>query len=102
MFEVKAPETIPAALTITGQGREQELKLVYNTKTRDEYQALLDEMVAGTKSVADILLALVASWEASVPLDRDGIALLQQHQPLCDWAIIRGYTDAHTVTRKGN
>lgn len=102
MFQVKAPETIAASLTIEGQGREQVLKLVYRAKTRDEYQALLVSLGEGKASMADVLLELVVSWEADVPFDRDGIALLQQEQPLCDWAIIRGYADAHTVNRKGN
>ena len=102
MFEVKAPETIPTTITISGQGREQKLALVYRSKTRDEYQAMLDKLRAGEASMVDLLLELVDSWEASVPLNREGLLLLQQHQPLCDYAILVGYGDAHTVARKGN
>lgn len=102
MFEIKAPETIPATLTMVGQGREQQLKLVYKAKTVDEYQALMGQLREGKVSMADVLVELVESWQASVPFDRDGIALLQQHQPFADYAILTGYTDAYTVARKGN
>jgi hypothetical protein len=102
MFEVKAPETIPTTITVVGQGREQKLALVYKTKTRDEYQALLEKLREGKAAMVDVLLELVDSWQADIPLDRDGILLLQQQQPMCDYAILLGYGDAHTVSRKGN
>ncbi len=102
MFTVKAPETIPATLTITGQGREQKLELVYRAKSRDEYQAMVAQLQKGEISMTQAILALVESWNADVDLDEKGIALVQQEQPGLDIAILLAYGDAHTVGRKGN
>lgn len=41
MFSVKAPETLPASLSITGQGRTQALKLIYRHTPRSEYSDLM-------------------------------------------------------------
>jgi hypothetical protein len=102
MFEVKAPETIPATLTIKGQGREQKLELVYHTKTRDEYQELVSKLQKGEASVSEVIIELVASWNANVGVDAAGIAEIQQEQPGLDLAILLAYGDAHSVGRKGN
>lgn len=102
MFTVKAPETIPATLTITGQGREQKLELVYRAKTRDEYQEQVAKLQKGEVSIAEVIVDLVASWNADVEVDAAGVALIQQEQPGLDLAILLAYGDAHTVNRKGN
>ncbi|MET0332550.1 MAG: phage tail assembly chaperone [Dyella sp.] len=102
MFIVKAPETIPATLTIQGQGREQKLKLVYRHYTREARADLLEQLQKGDITPPALVMKLVESWEADVELDTAGITLVMEHQPGIEWAIIHGYNDALTVTRKGN
>ncbi|MDF4005321.1 phage tail assembly chaperone [Luteibacter sp. PPL552] len=102
MFTIKAPATIPATLTIEGQGREQKLNLVYRSMPRTDYQAKIEQLQKGETSVDKVLLELVESWEADVPFDAAGIALAQQEQPGLVLAILFGYSEANSVGRKGN
>lgn len=102
MFKIKAPEKIPATLTIVGQGREQKLKLTYRHKTREQFAEFVDSVAKGEKTACEAVLEIVESWEADAPLDADSIAVLQSHQPGADWAIVNGYSEALAVARKGN
>lgn len=102
MFQVIPNPTFAATLTIVGQGREQKLNLVYRHTTIDEYSAKLQSLGKGELSLADVVLDIVESWEADMELSKEGIDLLQQHQPGCAAAILSGYGDASMVARKGN
>ncbi len=102
MFQVKAPETFDATLTMVGQGREQQLKVTFRHMLRQQYLELLQDIRDQKIDAADALLKVVATWDADVPLTKDGVKLLQEHQPGADWAILTGYGDALAVARKGN
>ena len=102
MFKVKAPETFDATLTITGQGREQKLKLTYRHLLKDAYKALVDKLSAGELTPAQVILDMVSEWDADVALDTEGVELALQHQIGLDTAIIHGYAQAIQVARKGN
>jgi len=102
MFKVKAPETFDATLTIVGQGREQKLKVKYRHLLKDAYKELMDKLAAGEVSAAQVVLDLVAEWDADVDLDTDGVEMALQHQIGLDTAIIHGYAQAIQVARKGN
>lgn len=102
MFKIKAPETIPATVNITGQGREQTLKLVFNHMERTAYQQLLDDVAAGKVKTEDALLKMVHSWEADMELSADTIRFLDEQQPGVALAIVVSYGEALAVARKGN
>ena len=101
-FQIKAPETIPATLTISGQGREQKLKLVYRHKELTAYRELLDKVAKKEIKPEDAVLEIVESWEADMELSAATIRLLAEQQPGADWAIVEGYGAALAVARKGN
>ena len=99
MFKVKAPETFDATLTIVGQGREQKLKVKYRHLLKDAYKELMDKLAAGEVSAAQVVLDLVAEWDAAPPphwLEQratlmDQVAFFRRHGyvvSLGDW-----YTD---------
>ncbi|GAP66829.1 hypothetical protein MBSD_n2144 [Mizugakiibacter sediminis] len=102
MFSIKANPTFDAAITIIGQGREQQLNVTFKHKPRTEYLALLDKIGKGETSVADALLALLDKWDADADLSAKSLALLQEQQPGADWAILQAYGEALVVARKGN
>lgn len=102
MFKIKADPTFDAVLTIIGQGREQVLKVTFRHKTRSVYAALLQSMSEGKLEAPDLLLQLIEKWDADAELNLASLAVMQEHQPGMDWAIITGYGDALTVARKGN
>lgn len=101
-FKVKAPETIVATVTMVGQGREQKLEVTFRHMLRSEYMDLLQQIREGHLDAAAAVLRVLSSWDADVPLDADGVGLLQENQPGADWAILMGYGDALGVARKGN
>lgn len=102
MFQVKPPQTINTSLSITGQGRDQTLKLVYRHKPRKEYAGLLQAIAKGKKSAEDAVLALVESWEADAELTAAVLKQLDEDQPGTLWAILTGYGKALTVAREEN
>lgn len=102
MFNIKAPERFPADIVLVGQGRKQTLKLVFKAMPRTEYTALLDDIKDGRKDAADGLLELIESWEADMPLSKESLSLLEEHQPGAQWALVTGYGQALVVTRQGN
>lgn len=102
MFKIKADPTFEAAITIVGQGREQKLNVVFRHKKRSEYLALLERLKNDEASSADVILEVVDSWDADMPLTAASIAELQDEQPGVDWAIVQTYGEALAVARKGN
>lgn len=102
MFDVKAPETFEATLTIVGQGREQKLPVVFRHKTRQDYSDLLAKVSEGKVKDVDAVLDLVESWQANADLTAETLKALDDAQPGALWAIVTGYSHALGVARKGN
>ncbi len=99
-FQIIANPTIPATITIVGQGREQKLNVVFRHKTSSEYEALMKQLHDGEITIADLLLALLDAWEADQPVSKEAIELLREHQPGADLAIASAYNEALNVERK--
>jgi hypothetical protein len=102
MFKIASEPTFETTLTITGQGREQQLKLTFKHMKRSEYQALLGDVRNEVKTPTQAVLELVQAWDADAELSADSLGELIENQPGAEWAIITGYSDALTVARKGN
>lgn len=102
MFKINAEPTFDATLTIVGQGREQQLKVTFRSKTRSDYVAMLENISKNEIDVVDALLSIIEKWDADAELSTASIKQLQEQQPGCDWAILTGYGNALGVARKGN
>lgn len=101
-FKIKSNPTIDATITIVGQGREQQLSVTYRHKTSKEYEALMKQLEAGEISISGLLLALVEKWDADLPVSKESIDLLCEHQPGADLAIASAFNEAIRVERKKN
>lgn len=101
-FQIKANPTIDATITIVGQGREQQLNVTYRHKTGKEYDALMKQLEKGKITVLDLLLELVERWDADLPISKESLELLAEHQPGADLAIATAYNTARSVERKKN
>lgn len=99
-FTIKAEPTIDACLTIVGQGREQQLNVTYRHKTGKEYAALMKRLADGKIKISDLLLELLDKWDADMPVSKEAIELLCEHQPGADLAIASAYNEALKVERK--
>lgn len=102
MFTVIPNPLIPATLTIIGQGREQQLKLVYRHMPVDTYLELMTAIGEDKAKPEEAALQLVESWEADAELNEATMQKLQNDQPGVVWAIVNGYGHALKVERKGN
>jgi len=102
MFKIKANPTIPARITIVGQGREQQLNVVFRHKTQDERDALAQQVADGKVDTAGLLVDLIESWDADMEVSAGAIAALQQHQPGAAEAILSAYGQAIRVERAKN
>lgn len=97
MFEIEHQPTFPGSIKIKAMGRVQKMDVVFRAKTRDQYQELIKD-----KTGEEVFLELVESWNAKVPLDKDGVAKLEQHQPGAVWAVIGYYGEQLLASREGN
>jgi hypothetical protein len=97
MFEIEHNPTFPGSIKIRSMGRVQTMEVTFRAKTRDEYLALVKE-----KTVAEVFLELVEKWNAKLPLDADGVAKLDQHQPGALWVVINHYGEQMVAAREGN
>lgn len=102
MFQIAANPTFDASLKIVGQGREQTLNVTFKHKTTTEYRALLERVSKSEMTVEDAVLEVVEKWDADMPLTRESITMLRDHQPGADWAILSGFGDSLVVARQGN
>ncbi|MDH2052851.1 phage tail assembly chaperone [Achromobacter marplatensis] len=101
-FIIKGAPTIEAKITIKGQGREQQLNVTFRHKTRKEYEALMKRLAADKITTDELLLELMEKWDADAPLGKESLALLKEHQPGADLAIVSAYNEALTVERQKN
>lgn len=103
MFKIQQEPKFEASVTIIGQGREQTLNLTFRAKPRSEYTKLLEALdYAKPDTAVDAVVALVEAWDADAPVSKESVAMLADHQPGAEWAIIHAYTEALAVAKKGN
>lgn len=99
--------TIPEAtflgsITIICKGREQKLEGTMVHMSHDEYKALFAGLADGSIKSAAAVLQIFKEWNADRPLTLEGVSAIMQDMPGIDWAIVTGYGEALTATRKGN
>ncbi|WP_439444438.1 hypothetical protein ABWU93_11325 [Xanthomonas translucens pv. translucens] len=95
----EAPKTIKASLSFTGAAEKFKLGVTYNNVSGAEYRAKQNDPEA---TVADLVLLIVAEWDADYPLSVDGIAEFDDERPgICD-GLIQGYWRARRVDLEKN
>jgi hypothetical protein len=100
MFKIKQDPTFPGTIKLASMGREQVLEVTFRAKTASEYEKLAGNKA--DKRGEEAFLALVESWNADMPLDKESVALLNEHQPGAAWAVVLHYGEALMASRKGN
>jgi len=81
------PKTLPATLTITGQGSTDKLDVVYHNRKTSEVQGRL----AGGCSLGALVVYLVDSWDTDFELTEEGVRDAEDEYPGFVDIIIAGY-----------
>lgn len=85
--------TLPATLTVNGQGESVVLPLTYHNRRQTE----LNKFIETTRDSREIVLYLVESWESEYDLSLDGLAALEDDRPGMILALIEGFHQARKV-----
>jgi hypothetical protein len=100
MFKIKQDPTFPGTIKLVAMGREQTLDVTFRAKTASEYERMVKNKADPRGEEA--FLSIVESWNADMPLDKESVALLNEHQPGAVWAVVLHYGEALMTQRKGN
>lgn len=93
------PKTLPATLTITGQGSTDKLEVVYHNRKTSEVEAKMQE--AG-ESLAGLIPYIVESWDTDFPLTEEGVTEFNDEYPGIVVAVISGFWKARNKALEGN
>lgn len=97
MFEIEHSPTFDGSIKIKSLGRVQTMEVTFRAKNRDEYKALVND-----KTGEEVFLEIVEKWNAKIPLNAEGVAKLELHQPGAVWAVIGYYGEQLLAAREGN
>lgn len=98
MLSKKAPETLPATLTLKGQGETVKLNVTYHNRKQSE----INELLAEGKTVADVVLFMVKEWDADYELSTAGIAELDDARPGILEGVMHGFHRARRMELEKN
>lgn len=88
-----SPKTLPATLTITGQGSTDKLDITYHNRKTSELKERLKD---GT--LASVVPWLVESWDTDFDLTEEGVIAAEDEYPGFVDIIFSGF---HQARRKG-
>jgi hypothetical protein len=92
--------TIPATLTVKGQGADPiKFNVNFHNRKSSEVEAIFAD---GDKTVADVVLFLIESWESEYPLTTEGIREMEDDRPGMANAILSAYGEARQVAKEKN
>lgn len=92
------PATLPATLTITGQGSTDKLNITYHNRKQSEVQSRIDE---GT-TIGALLPYLVESWDTDFPLTEEGVREFEDEYPGIIDIVLAGYYKARRKEAEKN
>lgn len=99
MLKRQRVETIPATLTIRGQGETVKFNVTYiNIKSSE----LVAEVESPDFKVAETILKIVKDWECEYPLTSEGLQEMEDDRPGMLFSIIEGFHSARKVERVKN
>lgn len=93
------PKTIPATLTIIGQGSTDKLDVVYHNRRSSEVQAMLE---GKDVKMAAVVPFIVESWAADFELTEEGLVAFEDEYPGIILAVIEGFWKARRKALEGN
>lgn len=93
----EAPTRLRAEVTVKNAAEKLLFRMVFVNMKTSEFLAL-----ARTLTLVELMVQLVAEWDADYPLSTDGFAELEDERPGCLDALIEAYQKARTVAREGN
>ncbi|MFA4294440.1 MULTISPECIES: hypothetical protein [Xanthomonas] len=94
----QAPKKIAAPLKFAGVAEKFQLDVVFINRKPSE----VDALIAEGKSVSEVILFLLDSWDTDYPLSVEGINELEDdHMGVCQ-GIIQGYYRARRVDLEKN
>lgn len=93
----EAPKRIRAAVELKTAAERLTFTVNYINMKTSEYQALAENL-----TVAEMLVQLVAEWDADYPLSTDGFMELEDERPGCCVGLLNGWHKARLAEREGN
>lgn len=104
MLRRERAATIPATLTVNGQGGSVTFNITYHNRKQSE---VAEKTLAATKNneeggITALLLFLVESWECDYALTNEGVREMEDDWPGLILAIVQGFHDARQMTRAKN
>lgn len=93
----EAPKRLRADVTVKNAAERLLFKVTFVNMTTSAFVALAQSM-----TYPELLVQLVAEWDAEYPLSTDGFTELEDERPGCLEALVQAYVKARTVEREGN
>lgn len=91
-------ETLPATLTIKGQGETSVFDVTYHNRKLSQLQAKLEE----AEDASDAVLFIVKDWDSEYPLSKEGILEMEDDMPGITLALTAGFHEARMVHKVKN
>lgn len=92
-----APTRLRAEVHVKNAAERLVFKVTYVNLPGTAYRSL-----AETCTLAEMLVAVIAEWDADYPLSVDGFAELEDERPGCCAALLGAYHDTRSLEREGN
>ncbi|MDF3837153.1 phage tail assembly chaperone [Cupriavidus basilensis] len=104
MFQINPDPTFVGTVKIPAAGgKEQELRLVFKHKTRDEAKEYFQRATDSDASDTKLLLEVIAGWEdVDAEFSEEALNRLIQNYQAAPRAIFEGYLAELQVARLGN
>ncbi|QVW29539.1 hypothetical protein [Stenotrophomonas phage BUCT603] len=94
----EAPKRFRASVELKTAAERLTFNVQYVNLKTSEYTSLVE---AGL-SLAEMLVQLVAEWDADYPLSVDGFAELEDERPGCCAGLLEGWHRGRLAQREGN
>lgn len=93
----EAPKRLRAEVTVKNAAEKLLFKVTFVNMKTSEFVQLAQSLTA-----PELLVQLIAEWDAEYPLSTDGFAELEDERPGCLEALVLAYTRARSLEREGN
>lgn len=94
----EAPKRIRAAVELKTAAERLNFQVEYVNMKTSEFNALLDSGL----TYGQLLVQLIATWDADYPLSSDGFNDLEDERPGCLVGLLQGWHKARLAEREGN
>ena len=97
----KRPETLPATLTLNGQGEKLKFDITYFNRRTSEFQSELE----AAEDATHMVLFVVKEWDAEYlgyPLTKEGIEALEDDMPGFIMGVLGGFHESRSVQKAKN